>query len=265
MRLALASLMAAASLAPLAMAQTPPETPAAPAPTAPAATAPQPAPAAPQAAPATPQAAPTTPSTTPPAAPSAEPPPPTVPGTTPPGAAPATPAAPAAPAEAAPPTPPAPPTDPAAIALLSVLQDVCVPAASAGDKDLGKYARADKFRKSGDNWVLKGPNYQFTLLPPGSNPNDCQVQIVHSVNVDEPAKELVTALHNWAVFGHDWTLASNYKHTQEGSEYIVRSWEHAAGGRNEALVLTTTRKADNTPESRAGDTSTLIYSNHPAS
>jgi hypothetical protein len=117
----------------------------------------------------------------------------------------------------------------------------------------------------GDNWVLKGANFQFTLLPPGSNPNDCQVQIVHQVNPDEPARELVTALHNWAVFGHDWTLASNYKHTEEGSEYIVRSWEHTANGRNEALVLTTTRKADNSPASRAGDSSTLIYSNHPAS
>ena len=255
MRLALASLMAAASLAPLAMAQTPPESPAAPA-----AAAPQPAPAAPE-------AAPTTPSTTAPGAPATPPPPPTVPGTTPPGATPpavAPPAA-AAPAEAAPPAPPAPPTDPTAIALLKLLEDVCVPAATAGDKDLGKYARADKFRKSGDNWVLKGPGYQFTVLPPGSNPNDCQVQLVHTVDVDEPAKPLVVALHNWAIFGHGWTLASNYKHTEDGSEYIVRSWEHSADGRNEALVLTTTRKADNSPESRAGDTSTLIYSNHPAS
>ncbi|HEX4742793.1 MAG TPA: hypothetical protein VH353_15810 [Caulobacteraceae bacterium] len=261
MRLALASLMAAASLAPLAMAQTPPETPATPAPAAPAAAAPQPAPTAPAA----PEAAPTTPST---AAPAAAPPPPTVPGTTPPGATPPAAAAPAEtppPAEAAPPAPPAPPTDPTAIALLKTLEDVCVPAAKAGDKDLGKYARGDKFRKSGDNWVLKGPGYQFTLLPPGSNPNDCQVQIVHAVDRDQPAKELVVALHNWAVFGHGWTLASNYKHTEDGSEYIVRSWEHAADSRNEALVLTTTRKADNSPESRSGDTSTLIYSNHPAS
>ncbi|HEY2050038.1 MAG TPA: hypothetical protein VGH03_11880 [Caulobacteraceae bacterium] len=233
MRLALASLMAAASLAPLAMAQTPPETPAAPS----AAAAPQPAPA---------------------AAPAA----PTVPGNTPPGA---TPAPPPAAAETAPAAPPAPPTDPAAIALLKTLEDVCIPAATAGDKDLSKYAKNDKFRKTGDNWVLKGPNFQFTLLPPGSNPNDCQVQIIHAVNADEPARELVTALHNWAVFGHDWTLASNYKHTEDSSVYIVRSWEHSANGRNEALVLTTTRKADNSPQSRAGDTSTLIYSNHPAS
>jgi hypothetical protein len=249
MRLAFASLMAAASLAPLAMAQTPPETPAAPA-----TVAPQPAPAAPESAPASPSTA----------APGAvPPPPPTVPGTTPPGATP--PPAAAAPAEAAPAAPPAPPTDPAAIALLKTLQDVCVPAATNGDKDLGKAARADGFRKSGDNWVLKGPAYQFTLLPPGSNPNDCQVQIIHAVDADQPAGLLVTALHNWATFGHGWTLVSNYKHTEGSEVYITRSWEHAADGRNEALVLTTTRKADNTPESRAGDTSTLIYSNHPAS
>jgi hypothetical protein len=236
MRLAFASLMAAASLAPLAMAQTPPEAPAAPA-----AAAPQPTPAAP-------------------AAPAAVPPAPTVPGTTPPGETPPA----AAPAEAAPATPPPPPTDPTAIALLKTLQDVCVPAATHGDKDLGKTARADGFRKSGDNWVLKGPGYQFTLLPPGSNPNDCQIQIVHAVDVNEPAAPLVVALHGWATFGRGWTLVSNYKHTEGTEVYITRSWEHSADGRNEALVLTTTRKADNTPESRAGDTSTLIYSNHPA-
>jgi len=251
MRLALASLMAAASLAPIAMAQTPPETQPAPA-----AAAPQPAPAAPAAPPAA------TPAPTTPAPAGAAPPPPTVPGNQTPGTAPP---APAAPAEAAPAAPPAPPTDPAAIAVLKVLEDVCIPAATAGDKDLSKYARNDKFHKSGDNWVLKGPNFQFTLLPPGSNPNDCQVQIIHPVDVDQPAAALVTALHNWAVLSHDWTLASNYKHTQDGSEYIVRSWEHSANGRAEAMVLTTTRKADNSPETRGGDTSTLIYSNHPAS
>jgi hypothetical protein len=241
MRLAFASLMAAASLAPFAMAQTPPETtPAAP----PAAATPA-APAAPA------------PATAPPAAP-------TVPGTTAPGEA--QPAAPAAPApEAAPPAPPGPPTDPAAIALLKTLDDVCVPAASRGDKDLGKAARADGYRKTGDNWVLKSSGYQFTILPPGSNPNDCQVQITHPVDPEEPAKTLVIALHNWATYGHGFSLVSNYKHTEGTEQYITRSWEHAANGRNEALVLTTTRKADGTPEARGADTSTMIYSNHAGS
>jgi hypothetical protein len=236
MRLAFASLMAAASLAPVAMAQTPPESPPAPA---------------------------AAPSQAAPAAPAVVPPPPVVPGTTPPGETP--PAAPAEAQPAAPPAPPAPPTDPTAIALLKTLQDVCVPAASHGDKDLGKTARADGYRKSGDNWVLKGPGYQFTLLPAGSNPNDCQIQIVHPVDPGQPAGPLVVALHNWATYGHGWTLVSNYKHTEGADEYITRSWEHSADGRNEALVLTTMRKSDDTPESRAGDTSTLIYSNHPAS
>jgi hypothetical protein len=188
--------------------------------------------------------------------------PPTVPGTTPPGETP--PPAPA-PAPEAPPAPPGPPTDPAAIALLKTLDDVCVPATAHGDKDLGKTARADGYRKSGDNWVYKGAGFQFTLLPPGSNPNDCQVQIVHPVDQDEPAKVLVIALHNWATFGHDFSLVSNYKHTEGANQYITRSWEHAANGRNQALVLTTIRNANGAPMSRAGDTSTLIYSDHPAS
>jgi hypothetical protein len=210
MRLALASLMAAATLAPGAMAQTPP-----------------------------------------PAAP-------TVPGTTAPGDAP-----PQAPeATAAPPAPPAPPTDPAAIALLNTLETVCVPSAVHGDKDIGKAAKAAGYRKSGDNWVYRQPTFQFTLLAPGSNPNVCQLQLTHPVDLAEPAKPLVVALHNWATFGHGWSLVSNYKHTESGEQFITRSWEHSADGMNEALVLTTTRKGDGdgAPEGRNADTSTMMYS-----
>jgi len=213
MRLALASLLVAASLAPLALAQTQPQAPV-----------------------------------------TAAPAPPTVPGTTTPGETPTAPPAPA------PETPPAPPTDPAAIALLKALEDVCVPSAAHGDKDIGKAAKAAGYRKAGDNWVYKQPTFQFTLLAAGSNPNICQVELTHPVDLDEPAKPLVVALHNWAVFGHGWNLVSNYKHPEGGDLYITRSWEHAGDGGNEALVLTTTRKADGTPEGRNADTSTLIYS-----
>jgi hypothetical protein len=235
MRLALASLIAVAGLSPLAMAQTQPE--AAPPP---AMTAPPPPPA-----PAVMAPAPTTPTNLAPG----EAPPPPLP----------------APAPEAPPAPPPPPTDPAAVALLATLENVCVPSATHGDKDLGKAAKAAGYRKSGDNWIYRGAGFQFTLLPPGSNPNDCQVQITHPVDVAEPAKLLVVALHDWATFGHGWALVSNYKHTDGDQQYITRSWEHAADGRAEALVLTTVRKADGSPMGRGADTSTMIYSNHAAS
>jgi hypothetical protein len=221
MRLALAGLLAAAALAPVALAQTQPETPAAPTPAAPT--------------PAAPVMAPPGETATPPpsAAPEAAP---------------------------APQAPPAPPTDPAAIALLKTLDDVCVPSAARGDKDIGKAAKAAGYRKAGDNWVYKQPTFQFTLLAPGSNPNVCQVQLTHPIDKDEAAKPLADALYTWAVFGHGWKLVSNYKHPEGGEIYITRSWEHAGSDASEALVLTTTRKGDDTPEGRNADTSTMIYS-----
>jgi hypothetical protein len=230
MRLALASLLIAASLAPLALAQTQPDAPApaaVPAPMAPAPVAPAPAA-------------------------------PTVPGTTAPGDAAAAPAAPAAPETPA--APPAPPTDPAAIALLKTLESVCVPSAMQRETDTSKAAKAAGFRKSGDGWTLKQATFQFILLPPGSNPNVCQVQLTHAYDAAEPAKPLVEALHNWAVFGHGWNLVSNYKHVEGAEQYITRSWEHAADGGNEAIVLTTIRKADGSAEGRNADTSTMMYS-----
>jgi hypothetical protein len=237
MRLALVSLMAAASLAPLAVAQTQPDAPTTAPPTS---ASPAPMAAAPEA---------------PPPVAAAPPPAPTEPGTMTPGSAPAAPAV----AET-PPAPPAPPTDPAAIALLNTLETICVPSASHGDKDIGKAAKAAGYRKSGDLWVYKQPTFQFTLLPAGSNPNICQIQLSHPVDVAEPAKPFVVALHNWAVFGHGWNLVSNYKHTEGADQFITRSWEHDADGMNEALVLTTTRKADGSPEGRNSDTSMMIYS-----
>jgi hypothetical protein len=223
MRLALALLLGVASLAPLAMAPAV-MAQAAPAPTPP--TAP-------------PMSAPTPPVT--PAAPSA----------------PAM-ATPAPPAPEAPPPPPAPPTDPVAIALLNTLETVCMPSAQGGN--LAKIAKAAAYRKSGDNWVYKQPGYQFTVLAPGSNPNICQVELVHPVNQAEPAKPLVDALYNWAIFGHGWAIDRNDKHVADGQEFITRSWTHDADGQHQALVLTTIRKADDTPASKSGDTSEMFYS-----
>ncbi len=221
MRLALASLMALSGLAPAALAQD--------------ATAPAP-----------------------PAAPP--------PAMTPAPSAPVTPAASGAPAapepgampEAAPPAPPPPPpapTDPAAIGVLSALETLCVPLVDGGD--INKLTKAAGFRKSGDGYVMKQKTYQLTLIPPGSNPNQCHIDVVHPV---DPAGPIVVALHNWAAVSRGWTLYRNDKNVDAGQEYTTRSWETDADGKHSAMVFTTIRKADGSPSKGTADTSQLIYS-----
>jgi len=171
----------------------------------------------------------------------------------------ATPNAPAAPE--APPPPPPPPTDPTAIALLNTLQTVCVPAANGGD--LAKLAKAAGFRTNNDNFVMKRPGYQFTILAPGSNPNQCHIDVVHPIDPESPGKPIVEALHNWAVFGNGWSLYRNDKNVSGNQELTTRSWEHDAGTKHEALVIITFRHADGAPSQRLADTSAVIYSVTP--
>ena len=107
-------------------------------------------------------------------------------------AAPPAAAAPAAPPTAsAPPSPPAAPTDPTAVAVMSVLQNVCIPAANGGD--LNKLAKAGGYRKSGDNWTLRQRDFTVTIEPPGStNPNQCHVDVTHPVDPTRLATFTVT-------------------------------------------------------------------------
>lgn len=259
MRLALVSLLAFAAVAPLALAQTPPQTtPATPPETS----------STPPAAGATTPSTPTTPPTAPAPTPAPAPPPspvapvPAAPETAAPTPTPAPPAVEAPPAPPPPPpVPPAPPpapTDPAAIALQRVLESVCIPATNGGD--LAKLAKAAGYRKSGDSWVYKQASFQFTIEAPGSNPTQCHVDLVHPVYPQAPAAPLVVALHNWAAISRGWTLYRNDKNVDSGQEFTTRSWEHSADGKNEALVITTIRKADGTPMQRNADTSIMIYS-----
>jgi len=231
MRLALASLLAAAGLAPVAFAQ---ESTPAPVPAA-----------APAPMTATPPAAPVAAPATNPAATASGPPATVAP-------------APAAPEAPPPPPPPAPPTDPAAIAALNALERVCIPFVEGGD--MGKIAKGAGYRKSGDNWTMKQAGYQLTVLAAGSNPGQCHVDIVHPIDPEAPAKPIVIALHNWAAVSRDWTLYRNDKNVNGSQEFTTRSWEHSGDGKSEALVLTTIRKADGTPAQRTADTSEMIYS-----
>jgi hypothetical protein len=243
MRAVLVSLVAIAGFASTAQAQAP-ETAPTPAPmTSPAAAAPAPM-ASPTPAPAAPMAQPPAGASEAPAAPAP--------------AAETPPAAPAAETPPAPPPPPPPPTDPAAIALLNAVQQVCMPAVETGN--LAQAAKAGGFRKSGDNYVYKQPTFQFTILALGSNPHQCHIDIVHPIYPDGPARPLVVALHNWAVFGHDWDLYQNDKSVDAGQEFSIRSWEHTEGDTKKALVITTVRKADGTPTQHNADTSMVLYS-----
>jgi hypothetical protein len=164
----------------------------------------------------------------------------------------------AAPAAPAPPAPPPAPTDPVAMDLIDTVQNVCVPAVQGASLD--RVAKAHGYRKSGDNYVLKGRGFQFTLYAPGSNPGQCRVDLVHPVYPEAPAAPLVVALHNWAAVSRDWTLYRNDKSIQGDQELTTRSWEHDDQGKHEAMFITTYRRADGSPMRGGVDTSTMVYS-----
>jgi len=238
MRLALVSLIALTAGAG-AYAQTsnaPPQPSAAPAPTAaPPAAAP---PAATASSPATPAQ-----STTP--APGAA-----APETSPPAAAPTSPPPP-------PPPPPAPPTDPAAIAVLNVVQKVCIPAANGGD--LAQLAKAAGYRKSGDTWTVRQRDFSLVIDNPGSNPTQCHVEVTHPVDQESPGRPIIVALNDWAGIINGWSLYRNDKSVQGTEQFTTRSWQHTTDEKVESLVFTTRRKADGTPLHSGQDASELIY------
>jgi hypothetical protein len=234
MRLAIVSLMALAAGA-NAYAQTPASTPvAAPAaaPTAPPAPPPATAPA-------------TTPSASAPASTSTE-----APVTAPPGGT--------TPTAETPPPPPPPPTDPTAIAVLDVLQKVCIPAATGGN--FAQIAKGYGLRKQGElNWVIKQKDFTLTVEDPGSNPTQCHVDLVHPADVDAPGRPIIIALNDWAAVERGWSLYRNDKNVQGTTQFTTRSWQLDWNGQEQSLVFTTMRKPDGTPTKGAQDTSQLIY------
>ncbi|HEV7158291.1 MAG TPA: hypothetical protein VGN38_08050 [Caulobacteraceae bacterium] len=167
------------------------------------------------------------------------------------------------PAPATPPAPPPPPTDPTAIAIIDTLQSICIPAVEGGNLD--RLARSNGYRKSSDNYVLKGRGFQLTLYPSGSNPTQCHIDVVSPVYPEAPAAAIVVALHNWAAVERGWTLYRNDKSVDSGQQLTTRSWEHDDPGKHEAMFITTYRRPDGAPMKGSADTSTLVYSETPAS
>ncbi|HEX3406764.1 MAG TPA: hypothetical protein VHS81_05965 [Caulobacteraceae bacterium] len=204
-------------------------------------------------------------------APSAPPAPPSAasPTQAPPGAAPAAPvgqapatapgAAAGAPAAPTPPAPPAPPTDPTAIELLSVLQNVCIPAANGGN--FVQLAKTAGLRKQGDQgWALKTKDFTLLIANPGSNPDQCHVELTHPADLDSPGRPIIVALNDWATSSaNGWSLYRNDKSVQEGMQFTTRSWQLDWNGKEQSLVFTTKRKSDGAPLHPNVDESEMIY------
>jgi len=157
------------------------------------------------------------------------------------------------------PTPPAPPTDPTAIALLNVLQQVCIPAAKGGN--FVQLVKAAGLRKQGDQgWALRQKD--FTLLvgnPSSSNPGQCHIDVTHPADLESPGRPIIVALNDWAGVTNGWTLYRNDKNVQGNTQFTTRSWQLDWNGQEQSLVFTTKRKPDGTPLHPNADESELIY------
>jgi hypothetical protein len=239
MRLALVSLIALTAAGATAFAQTP-----APSPEATAAPTPPPSPAV-----APPNPAPMTgPAATPSPTPTPEP-----------GAAATDTAAPTPPPPPSPPPPPPPPTDPTAVELLTILQQVCIPAANGGNfKALAKTAGL-RANSSDGSWSLRTRDYTLTIENPGSNPTQCHVDVTHPADIESPGRPIIVALNDWAGITNGWSLYRNDKNVQQGLQYTTRSWQLDWNGTEQSLVFTTKRKPDGTPLKGNVDTSEMIY------
>jgi hypothetical protein len=143
--------------------------------------------------------------------------------------------------------------------VLDTVQNVCVPAVEGGDLD--KIARSRGFRKSGDSgYSRSGPGFKLTIVPPGSNPNQCHIDMSTPITPEGPAAPIVVALHNWAAVENGWSLYRNDKSVEGAQQLTTRSWEHDDTGKHEAMFITTYRHADESPMNGRSDSSTLVYS-----
>jgi hypothetical protein len=175
-------------------------------------------------------------------------------------AAPAPPAPDAAPAPAPeappapPPEPPRTPTDATSLAVLNVLERICLPLAKGGD--LPSLAKPLGFKMKKDLWVQQyAKGYTISVHPVGSNPGVCNVDIDHPI---DGVKDVIIDLHNWAM-GRDWTLYRNDKYVTD-LERSTRSWEKNTDTSQEAVVLVTVRKIGDKPMTGRTDHTELLYS-----
>ncbi|MDP1630668.1 MAG: hypothetical protein Q8L66_04535 [Caulobacter sp.] len=171
-------------------------------------------------------------------------------------APPAPPPVPEAPPPPPPPPPPAPPTDIASLAVLNVIERVCDPLVRGGD--LATLAKPLGFKKKRDQWIWKyDKGYQIVLLPLGTNPEVCTMDVDHPVEAIAPAATLATDLHNWAQ-ARGWYLARFDKYVTD-MERTTRSWEYEGDQEQDALVLMTARKVGGGSQLRNADRTQVLY------
>lgn len=157
-------------------------------------------------------------------------------------------------AEPAPPAPPPVPTDVTSLSVLDTLTRVCSQSVRGGD--MKSLATGAGFKLKRDLWVktyTKG--YTISIVPPGTNPQVCNVIVEHPVNGVTP---VIIDLHNWAM-GKGWDLYRNDKIVSD-MERTTRSWEMRGETEQEAVVLVTVRKPNGAPYSSRADRTELLYS-----
>jgi hypothetical protein len=156
------------------------------------------------------------------------------------------------------PVPPPPPTDPAAVAMLTILQKVCIPAANGGD--FNQLVKAAGLRKAGDiGWNLRQKDFTLVVVNPGSNPSQCHVNLTHPADLESPGRPIIIALNDWAGITNGWSLYRNDKSVQQGLQFTTRSWQLDWNGTEQSLVFTTKRKPDGSPLHTNADESEMIY------
>lgn len=140
-----------------------------------------------------------------------------------------------------------------------MLQHICIPAANGGN--LPQLAKAAGFRKNNDNnWTIKTRDYAIVVEDPGSNPNQCHVDVTHPLDMESPGRPIIIALNDWVGIEGGWTLYRNDKNVQGAMQYTTRSWQHVTDSKEEDLVFVTMRKPDGTPLKSGVDTSQMVYS-----
>lgn len=158
------------------------------------------------------------------------------------------------PAPPAPPPPPPAPTDVTSLAVLNVLERICIPMAQG--QDLAGLAKPLGFKLKKDMWVQQyAKGYTITVHPAGSNPGVCNVDIDHPIDGITP---VIVDLHNWAM-ARDYSLYRNDKYDTD-MQRSTRSWEKNTDTSQEAVVLVTVRKLGDKPMTSKTDHTELLYS-----
>jgi hypothetical protein len=210
-----------------------------------------------------PDAPPPAPSATAPTAPAA--PQTSAPQTSTPGATPQAPGPTAAPAPAAQAAPAAPaptlPTTGDGAAVLSVLEQICVPAVRG--QALDQLARSAGFKNNKRDGTWTKPlgadrAYTITLLSQGANKDVCQAEIHFAVGQEAP---IVSALNVWSFLHQpELILQANYVAVDaDGVQRVRKSWENLEAHSSTAVNFTTERKPDGSPLNPRYDLGKLYY------